>query len=204
MVPILPTLRNRIQDLLSPPGTLYVAGFFLFVGGIGGLILLGSFNSFMEYSNSMSFCISCHEMKNTVYQEYTDTIHSRNTSGVTATCADYHVPKQYGAKLARKVQATLNEIPHTILGTIDTPEKFEAKRLELAENVWASMRKTDSRECRNCHSFSSMTLATQRPRAQAGHQDAAKTGETCIDCHQGIAHHLPKPTPSADSDDFTL
>ena len=29
----------------------------------------------------------------------------------------------------------------------DTPEKFEAKRLELSEHVWHTMRETDSREC---------------------------------------------------------
>jgi len=50
--------------------------------------------------------------------------------------------------MMRKIQAS-NELWHKMLGTIDTPEKFEAKRLELARSVWATMKKTDSRECRN-------------------------------------------------------
>jgi nitrate/TMAO reductase-like tetraheme cytochrome c subunit len=91
--------------------------------------------------------------------------------------------------VARKIQATFNELPKKIIGTIDTPEQFEAHRLALAEHVWATMKATDSRECRNCHSMQSMNLALQnRPARQA----ALEKGQTCIDCHQGIAHQLPK------------
>jgi cytochrome c-type protein NapC len=102
------------------------------------------------------------------------------------------VPKPWEAKLWRKIQATFKELPHKVMGTIDTPEKFEAKRLELAEHVWASMKATNSRECRNCHDLETMTLDTQKRRARVQHEDAKKSGETCIDCHQGIAHKEPK------------
>jgi nitrate/TMAO reductase-like tetraheme cytochrome c subunit len=97
-------------------------------------IVLGGFNTFMEYTNTLEFCVSCHEM-DTVYQEYTQSIHYENNAGVQAICSDYHVPKPWTAKLVRKVKAS-NEIYHKLKGTIDTPEKFEAKRMELANNVW--------------------------------------------------------------------
>jgi cytochrome c-type protein NapC len=37
-----------------------------------------------------------------------------------------------------------------------------------------------------------MDITKQSPRASVAHQRFLFPGEkTCIDCHQGIAHHLP-------------
>ncbi|MBT3917048.1 MAG: hypothetical protein HN731_06750 [Rhodospirillaceae bacterium] len=63
---------------------------------------------------------------------------------------------------------------------------------KLAQNVWRVMKETDSRECRNCHSFEYMDFAVQEKRSAQRHDTALKKGETCIDCHKGIAHELPK------------
>lgn len=152
-----------------------------------GIILWGGFNTAMELTNTETFCISCHEMKDNVYEEYKKTIHYANRSGVRATCPDCHVPREWIYKIKRKIQAS-NEVYHKILGTIDTPEKFNAKRLKLATNEWKRMKKNDSRECRNCHDFESMSVAYQKPRARKQHANALKNGNTCIDCHKGIAH----------------
>ena len=183
---------KRLWTVLWRPSSRYAIGTLLVAGGVGGVIFWGGFNTFMEYTNKMEFCLSCHEMRAAVFEEYKQTVHYQNTSGVRAICSDCHVPKAWEAKLWRKIQATFKELPHKILGSIDTPEKFEAKRLELAESVWASMKATDSRECRNCHDLAVMTLDTQKRRARVQHEDAKKSGETCIDCHQGIAHKEPK------------
>ncbi len=152
-----------------------------------GIIFWGGFNTAMEATNTLGFCISCHEMENTVYQEYKSTVHFQNRTGVRATCSDCHVPDPWIHKVVRKVEAS-RELYHKALGSIDTPAKFEAKRLTLAKRVWTSMKKTDSRECRNCHNFQSMNPEFQRPRARKQHLNAFKTGQTCIDCHKGIAH----------------
>ncbi len=152
-----------------------------------GIVFWGGFNTAMEATNTMEFCITCHEMENTVYQEYKETIHYHNRTGVRATCSDCHVPDPWIHKFVRKIEAT-KELWGKFTGSIDTPEKFEAKRLELARNVWASMKETDSRECRNCHNYISMDPAYQRPRARKQHLNAFETGQTCIDCHKGIAH----------------
>ena len=50
------------------------------------------------------------------------------------------------------------------------------------------MKSTDSRECRNCHNLESMNPEFQKPRARKQHLSAFETGQTCIDCHKGIAH----------------
>lgn len=164
--------------------------FIVSVAFVAGIIFWGGFNWSMELTNTESFCISCHEMEQNVYQEYQHTMHYTNRTGVRATCPDCHVPKEWGYKVVRKVRAT-NELFHWIAGSIDTREKFLAKRLELASHVWKSMRETDSRECRNCHGNDFMALEKQSPMAKKMHELGIKWNETCINCHQGIAHELP-------------
>lgn len=181
---------KRLWNFFWRPSLKFSLGAILIVGGVGGVIFWGGFNTFMEYSNTMQFCTSCHEMRQFVFEEYKKTIHYKNPSGVRAICSDCHVPKEWTPKLLRKIRAT-NELFHKIFGTIDTREKFEAKRLELAENVWASMKASDSRECRNCHSYDAMDFHKQSRRAREKMREGLEKGKTCIDCHKGIAHKLP-------------
>jgi cytochrome c-type protein NapC len=156
-----------------------------------GVVLWGGFNWTLELTNTEAFCISCHEMEENVYKEYRNTIHYTNRTGVRATCPDCHVPKEWGPKMIRKIQAS-NEVLHKLLGSIDTPEKFNAKRAVLAGHEWARMKANDSQECRNCHHFNFMDYAEQNKRSAAKHQEAVNQGMTCIDCHKGIAHRLPE------------
>ena len=155
-----------------------------------GVLFWGGFNTAMEWTNREEFCISCHEMKENVYLEYRNTVHYQNRTGVRATCPDCHVPKEWIPKIIRKVQAS-NEVWHKLLGSIDTPEKFNTKRAVLAQHEWDRMKANDSQECRNCHNYSYMDYAEQNRRSAAKHQVAFNQGQTCIDCHKGIAHALP-------------
>ncbi len=161
-----------------------------------GIALWGAFNTAMEATNTLEFCISCHEMEDNLYQEYKHSVHFSNPSGVRAACPDCHVPKQWIPKIIRKIQAS-NEIYHWWVGSINTKEKFEARRLQLAGHVWRVMKETDSRECRNCHQFTVMNLAGQARFAARIHKDAMDEGGTCIECHKGIAHKLPKKKMAA-------
>ncbi len=163
-----------------------IAGAFAFF--IVGIVFWGGFNTAMEATNTLEFCIGCHEMEENVYTEYKPTIHYANRTGVQAGCPDCHVPDPWVHKMVRKIQAS-NELYHKVMGTIDTPEKFNAERLSMAKRVWKTMKKTDSRECRNCHHFDNMKPEFQAPRARNQHLNAFKTGQTCIDCHKGIAHN---------------
>ncbi len=156
-----------------------------------GLVFWGGVNWGMDMTNTESFCISCHEMEENVYQEYKQTIHYSNRTGVRATCPDCHVPKKWLHMVVRKIGAT-NELFHKLIGSVSTPEKFEYKRLQLSEHVWNTMQETDSRECRNCHTFNSMDLKRQKKSSQRAHSRAVEKGQTCIDCHMGIAHHIAK------------
>ena len=189
----------RTWSALKKPSAKHSLIGLLAVGFFGGIIFWGGFNTAMEATNTLEFCISCHEMRDTVYQEYKKTIHYSNRTGVRAVCSDCHVPKDWIHKMARKIQAS-KEVYGKIMGTIDTPEKFEAKRLELAENEWKRMKGSDSRECRNCHSFEGMNADAQKQRARKQHEMAQRDKSTCIDCHKGIAHQKPKGMKEEDDE----
>ncbi len=154
-----------------------------------GIVFAGLFNMGMAYTNQMEFCTSCHSMKINL-EEYKQTVHYKNASGVQATCADCHVPKPFFPKMVAKVIAA-KDVYHEILGTIDTREKYEAHRWDMANRVWDKMRASNSRECRSCHEFANMDLSEQGRSARKRHPRAMDDGDQCIDCHAGIAHEEP-------------
>ena len=177
---------------MRPDGSVWA----LFIAGIVSWI---GFNYALETTNTEEFCISCHEMKDNSYEEYRLTTHASSRTGVRATCPDCHVPKSFGPKMVAKIRAS-KDVYHNILGTIDTPEKFDAYRSKMAEAVWARMKETDSRECRGCHDDQSFDYAKQSRRAAEVHQKGLNDGQTCIDCHKGIAHRLPNVEQSIGSE----
>ncbi|MGD8350353.1 MAG: NapC/NirT family cytochrome c, partial [Gammaproteobacteria bacterium] len=99
--------QPRPRYLLGIP----LGGFVMFALGI---IFWGGFNTAMEMTSTLTFCTSCHEM-DWVYEEYKQSVHYKNASGVRATCPDCHVPKPWGAKVLRKIRATFKEVPNAIL-----------------------------------------------------------------------------------------
>lgn len=183
--------RLRWLAALRRPSLKYSLGSLLSVGFVAGIVFWGGFHTVVEATNTEAFCISCHEMYDNVYLEYQETIHYSNRTGVRAVCSDCHVPKEWGPKMLRKIAAT-RELYGKAFGTINTAEKFEAKRLQLARREWRRMLANDSLECRNCHSLESMNLEVQARRSSRQHATAMEEGTTCIACHQGIAHRLPE------------
>ena len=175
--------RGWKQRLLSRA---VLIGLLLFVAGI---IFAGGFNIALSKTNEMEFCTSCHSMKINL-EEYKETVHYKSASGVQADCADCHVPKEFVPKMIAKVLA-YKDVVHEILGTIDTPEKYEAHRWDMANRVWDKMRASNSRECKSCHQFENMDLSEQGKSARRKHSRAQENNEQCIDCHAGIAHELP-------------
>lgn len=158
-------------------------------------IAITSGSSFtLEATNTTEFCTSCHSMQ-WVQEEWMESVHFSNVSGVRAGCADCHVPHDLGPKLYAKLRAA-KDVWHEILGTIDNEKKFEHHRWQMANAVWKRMKETDSRECQSCHLIAAMDLKQQDRSARKKHKNAKTRGKTCIDCHKGVAHELPEePDP---------
>lgn len=192
-------LIQRIWHWFWGPTSRFAWGLIVLVGFVGGIIFWGGFNTAMEATNTLEFCVSCHEMDQLVYQEYKESVHYKNASGVRAICSDCHVPHAWGPKMIRKIKAS-GELWAKFTGKVNTIEKFEAHRWEMAGRVWAEMENNRSRECRNCHSFEAMDFQHQSQRASEKMQEAAELGKTCIECHKGIAHKRPKD-PNAEERD---
>ncbi|WP_051145155.1 NapC/NirT family cytochrome c [Thiomicrorhabdus sp. Kp2] len=165
-----------------------------------GFASFGAMNAFFSYTNTTEFCTSCHSMTVNL-EEYKETIHYKNASGVRAECADCHVPKEFLPKIQAKLFAA-KDVYHEFLGDFAVSDELKANqekylehydkhRWDMASSVWKKMQDSDSRECRTCHSFIAMDTEEQGKQAANKHPRAMTKGQTCIDCHKGIAHTEP-------------
>ncbi len=174
-----------------------ISGLVIFVLG---LVAAGLFNMGLAYTNRMEFCTSCHSMQ-TNLREYKETIHYKNRVGVRATCHDCHVPHDFLPLMKAKIMAA-KDVWGELTGELDTPEKYEAHRWEMANIVWKKLKDSNSATCRSCHDFKAMDFSEQDRSARKRHARAEERGETCIDCHTGIAHEEPEePEDAEESDD---
>jgi cytochrome c-type protein NapC len=183
--------------VLRRPSAKYSLLTLLVVGFALGVLFWGGFHTGLEMTNTEEFCIGCHEMRDNVFPEYKETIHYSNRTGVRATCPDCHVPRDWTHKMLRKAKASF-ELWGKLTGEIDTKEKFEKHRIVLATHEWERMKASGSRECLNCHNFDAMSGELQKQTPYKKHMKAKAEGKTCIDCHKGIAHHLPKEPEVSD------
>jgi cytochrome c-type protein NapC len=155
---------------------------------VGGGAVMASVVS-VHMTSTESFCSSCHA--NDAAAEFKDTIHDTNRTGVRATCADCHLPKELVPMMVRKVKAA-KEVWGHFTGKIDSKEKYEKHRHEMAVNEWTRMKANNSQECRNCHVPAKMDSEKQSETARARHAKAAAERINCVDCHFGIAHTEPE------------
>jgi len=158
--------------------TLLAAG--VAIGAVGLLTL----RYVLHATATNEFCSTCHA--NDAAKEWSESKHHNNRVGFVAGCSDCHLPRELMPMMVRKVKAA-KEVWNHFAGKIDTPEKYEAHRKEMAENEWARMRGNRAQECRNCHN---PVLSTDKDKAEM-HKGALSGGAICIDCHKGVAHKAP-------------
>ena len=186
-----PGALRRLWVFLWRPHARYPLLAIALVGFFGGIFFWGGFHTAMEATNTLEFCVGCHTMADTSFKEYKETLHYANKSGVRAVCSDCHVPRDWAHKVAAKIGAS-SDLYHELMGSVNTPGKFEGRRMQMAQHQWDHMKASDSRECRNCHSFDAMGKDVQKQSVFNKHMAARQSGKTCIDCHKGVAHQLPK------------
>lgn len=181
---------KALWKALTTPSARHSLGVLILAGIVMGAMGLVAFDATIHATSTDTFCLSCHELADNIGNEYYGMSHAKNAYGIRVGCSDCHVPKPFVPKMIRKLRAVA-EIYHHVLGTIGTPAKFEEHRLKMASRVWADMNETDSRECRSCHKSDHFDLAAQPEKARDFHTSALAKGQTCIDCHKGIAHKMP-------------
>jgi nitrate/TMAO reductase-like tetraheme cytochrome c subunit len=176
------------------PGSKWLLGIPLggFVAFGLGAVVLGTGNYVLHKTSETEFCYVCHSHDAFIRPEYEASSHFINAAGVRAGCADCHLPHDNWFDLVwTKAVVSLDIVPE-LMGKIDTAEKYEAHRAEMAEEVWRQFKSNDSRFCRSCHSIAAMDLEAQGRTPARRHSQAEERGETCIDCHYGIVHKEPE------------
>ena len=163
------------------------------IGGLAafcvGIVATGGFFGALHVMDSEAFCTACHSM-NAPAQELSHTVHYNNQFGIRASCSNCHVAPTFVAGLIDHMKGT-TQVWGWMTGELNTPAKFEAHRLGLAQKVWRELDANNSAECRSCHTPKAMDLGKQPAAAASAHGALATSGMTCIDCHKGIAHTLP-------------
>jgi len=156
--------------------------------GAGGVIAT---QVMVAETGTNEFCGgACHSMQ-WVAQEWKQSVHSTNRTGVSAGCHDCHIPHRYPALLFYKAKAGIKDAIGEMRGVISTKEKFEKERLRLAQHVWAEYKSTNSENCRHCHQFTKEIVAKQKDFVQPMHEQFLAGAMTCKDCHKGLAHTAP-------------
>lgn len=191
---------KRIWSRFTRPSKRFGAGVLVALGLVGGILFAAGFNYAVEYTNSTEFCVACHSLQ-WVAAEWEESKHHSGRTGVRAECADCHVPDAFLPKMWAKFIA-YNDVYHEVMGTIRTEEKFMERRPLLAERVWDRMRANDSLQCRSCHMDGLWNPEEQSGQARREHAEARESGQTCIDCHRGVAHAYPKEEPEEDAFTF--
>ena len=168
-----------------------------------GWVTLGGTAYVMKKTSSTEFCVSCHTMQ-IPYEEYQGSIHFSNAKGIRAECADCHIPSNPIDYVITKILASKDIYHEFVTGKIDTEEKYEEHRMAMAETVWAQMRANDSVTCRSCHVRDAMDSFEQSEDAVKMHEFAKENGQTCIDCHKGVAHFPPEAEMDSEAFDNLL
>jgi nitrate/TMAO reductase-like tetraheme cytochrome c subunit len=182
----------RTWRRLTTPSARWSVLSLLLIGFVIGAGALLATRTMVAVTGTNDFCSNaCHSMQ-WVAQEYRQSNHFINRTGVQAACHDCHIPHQYPQLLWYKAKAGIKDAIGEMTGVISTEEKFKKERLRMAKEVWAEFKENGSANCRTCHVFTKETLAKQKEFAQPMHQQVLAGAATCIDCHKGIAHTAPQ------------
>ena len=175
---------NKNKWLLFLPTGAFIAILF-------GITSVHAYYFVFDFSNRNELCYSCHIGMDTIVEEYEESVHFQNNLGIQAQCSDCHVPKEFFPKLKTKILA-LGDVYHMAVGTY-TLENWEENRVHLSQIAYEKIKEVDSSTCKSCHNPEHWGTSMQPARARLNHNPARwkERGETCVDCHKGVAHQRP-------------
>ena len=119
------TLLQRLKgywELLNRPSRHFALGFLTMGGFIAGIIFWGGFNTALEYTNTEEFCVSCHEMRNNVFEELSHTVHFSQVPSVpipqySSTMRHLHTKEPSLSSQSAKLvsQLSIDGGPHSLM-----------------------------------------------------------------------------------------
>jgi nitrate/TMAO reductase-like tetraheme cytochrome c subunit len=137
----------------------------LFVALIGSIVIFGGGYGVISFTNSPSFCSSCHEMAPEV-TTFTASAHSE------ITCVQCHIKPGFINMMTHKV-ISLKEVYHHVMGI---PEQIVQTEHEAVSDE----------NCLQCHSKNRLVTASKD--LIVNHKGHIEEGVPCISCHSGVAH----------------
>ena len=130
---------RKLWNALRRPSARWSVLALVATGIVIGIALIVLPHVGIKVTSTTEFCVSCHSMQ-PVYEEYKQSVHFQNASGVRAECHDCHIPPDIPGMVKRKLEAS-NDIYQTFIAhSIDTPEKFEkylAQQIIRAKNIYS-------------------------------------------------------------------
>jgi nitrate/TMAO reductase-like tetraheme cytochrome c subunit len=139
---------------------------FLVIGLIGMIALIASGYGVHSYTNSPSFCSSCHEMA-PEYTSYKQSAHNQ------ISCVQCHDKPGFSNIIGNK---------KNLIKAIKSHYNSEIPKQILQTNIQI----VSSENCLKCHSKNRLVTATGD--LKVNHPGHIKEGIPCITCHEGVAH----------------
>ncbi|PLS04343.1 cytochrome c3 family protein [Neobacillus cucumis] len=137
----------------------------LFVSLIGCIVLFGGGYGVIAFTNSPSFCSSCHEMQ-PEYSSYTASAHNQ------ISCVQCHIKPGAVNMITHKMKS-VKELYYHATGV---PKQIVQTEEEAVSN----------QNCLQCHSKN--RLVTASGDLKVNHKGHIEQGIPCITCHAGVVH----------------
>ena len=158
------------------------------IGGLAGAAALIASVEINRATATDAFCTSCHSMtfvgNDPVFQH---SAHRTNSEAVRPSCGDCHIPKtNWFVETWTHAHEGVRDVVAEYTHGFGDPKVWDARRIELANEVRLTMRAQDSVTCRGCHDAKSIVPKSERGRA--AHALLREGRMTCIDCHFNLVH----------------
>lgn len=137
----------------------------LLVSLLGCIVIFGGGYGVLAYTNSPSFCSSCHEMT-PEYVTYTESAHSQ------ISCVQCHIKPGFVTMMVHKVHS-LKEVYYHFT---TPPNQIVQTTAEAVSN----------QNCLQCHSTNRVVNGPDGLKVD--HQKHIDEGIPCITCHSGVVH----------------
>ncbi|NHM29943.1 NapC/NirT family cytochrome c [Neobacillus terrae] len=137
----------------------------LFAGLVGAIVIFGGGYGVLSFTNSPTFCSSCHEMQ-PEYTSFTASAHNQ------ISCVQCHIKPGFTNMITHKMKS-MKEVYYHVTGV---PNQIVQTEEEVVSN----------QNCLQCHSKN--RLVTASGDLKVNHKGHIEKNIPCVTCHAGVVH----------------